>query len=79
MQEYFLVFKRSAIEYVVYRKAYDAKKKKWSSFKKQTTVNATTTSYKDTNAKSGTKYKYCVKAKNGSVVSAHLTSKSVKI
>ena len=67
-----------ATEYVVYRSTYDAKKKKWSSFKKQTTVNATTTSYKDTKAKSGTKYKYCVKAKNGSVVSAYLTSKSVK-
>jgi fibronectin type 3 domain-containing protein len=67
-----------ATEYVVYRSTYDAKKKKWSSFKKQTTTNATTTSYKDTKAKSGTKYKYCVKAKNGSVVSAYLTSKSVK-
>ncbi len=67
-----------ATEYVVYRSTYDAKKKKWSSFKKQTATNATTTSYKDTTAKSGKKYKYCVKAKNGSAVSAYLTSKSVK-
>ncbi len=67
-----------ATNYIVYRSTYDAKKKKWSSFKKQTTTNAATTSYKDTKAKSGTKYKYCVKAKNGSAVSAYLTSKSVK-
>jgi len=67
-----------ATNYIVYRSTYDAKKKKWSSFKKQTAVSATTTSYKDTKAKSGTKYKYCVKAKNGSAVSAYLTSKSVK-
>ena len=65
-----------ATEYVVYRKTYDAKKKKWSSFKKQKTV--TTTSYKDTTAKSGVKYKYCVKAKSGSVTSAYITTSSVK-
>ena len=65
-----------ATEYVVYRKTYDAKKKKWSSFKKQKTV--TTTSYKDTTAKSGVKYKYCVKAKSGNVTSAYITTSSVK-
>ncbi len=65
-----------ATEYVVYRKTYDAKKKKWSGAKKQTTVKGT--EWKDTAAKSGTKYKYCVRAKNGSSTSAYLSSETVK-
>ena len=65
-----------ATEYVVYRKAYDAKKKKWSGFKKQTTI--TGTEWKDTTAKPGVKYKYCVRAKNGDVTSAYLSTETVK-
>lgn len=66
-----------ATEYVVYRKAYDADKKKWSGFKKQTTINGT--EWKDASAKNGVKYKYCVKAKNGDVTSAYLSTETVKI
>ena len=65
-----------ATEYVVYRKTYDANKKKWSGAKKQATVTGTT--WVDTKAESGTKYIYCVRAKNGSTTSAYLSSKSVK-
>ena len=65
-----------ATEYVVYRKTYDAKKKKWSGFKKQTTI--TGTEWKDTTAKPGVKYKYCVRAKNGDVTSAYLSTETVK-
>jgi hypothetical protein len=65
-----------ATEYVVYRKTYDANKKKWSGAKKQATVTGTT--WVDTKAESGTEYIYCVRAKNGSTTSAYLSSKSVK-
>ncbi len=65
-----------ATEYVVYRKTYDAKKKKWSGLKYQATLKGT--EWKDVNAKSGTKYKYCVRAVNGNASSAYLSSETVK-
>ncbi len=67
-----------ATNYVVYRATYDSSKKKWSGYKKMKTTDATTTTYKDTTAKSGVKYRYCVKAKNGSTVSAYIKSSTVK-
>jgi hypothetical protein len=65
-----------ATEYVVYRKTYDASKKKWSGVKEITTVTGTT--WVDTKTEAGTKYIYCVRAKNGNTTSAYLSSKSVK-
>ena len=67
-----------ATEYVVYRKTYEAKKKKWSSWEKQKTTKAPTVNWTDKNAKSVVKYKYIVKAKQGKVTSSYVSTKSVK-
>ena len=65
-----------ATDYVVYRKTYDTKKEKWSGIKYQATVTGTT--WTDTTAKSGIKYKYCVRAINGNSTSAYLSSETIK-
>ncbi len=64
-----------AESYKVYRKTYSTKTKKYGSWKTCGTV--TTTSYVDTNAKSGTKYIYTVKAFNGDVKSGIKSSSSI--
>ncbi|MBE6752636.1 MAG: hypothetical protein E7556_08950, partial [Ruminococcaceae bacterium] len=64
-----------ATSYKVYRKTYSTKTKKYGSWKTCGTV--TTTSYVDTNAKSGTKYIYTVKAFNGDVKSGIKSSSSI--
>jgi fibronectin type 3 domain-containing protein len=61
----------NATGYEVYSSTYNAKTKKWSSFTKRATAKANAKSWTDTKAKSGTKYKYTVKALNGKVASAY--------
>ena len=65
-----------ATSYIVYRSEYNTQTKKWSSWKKISAPK--TTKYTDKTAKSGVKYKYTVKAVNGSSMSAHKSSSSVK-
>ncbi|MBE6751047.1 MAG: hypothetical protein E7556_00810 [Ruminococcaceae bacterium] len=65
-----------ATSYIVYRSEYNTQTKKWSSWKKVSTPK--TTSHTDKTAKSGVKYKYTVKAVNGSSKSAYKSSTSVK-
>ena len=62
-----------ADSYIVYRKTYDAKAKKWSGWERIRDGN-TTTSYIDKTANSGTTYKYTVKACYGSYTSYYNTS-----
>ncbi|MBE6752385.1 MAG: hypothetical protein E7556_07655, partial [Ruminococcaceae bacterium] len=64
-----------ATSYKVYRKTYSTKTKKYGSWKTCGTVTAT--SYVDTNAKSGTKYIYTVKAFNGDTKSGIKNSSSI--
>jgi fibronectin type 3 domain-containing protein len=61
----------NATGYEVYSSTYNAKTKKWSSFTKRATAKENAKSWTDTKAKSGTKYKYTVKALNGKVASAY--------
>ncbi len=65
-----------ATSYIVYRSEYNTQTKKWSSWEKISSPK--TTSHTDKTAKSGVKYKYTVKAVNGSSKSAHKSSSSVK-
>ncbi len=58
----------SAESYIIYRAEYNDSKGKYNSYKKMTTVNGSTKEWTDTNAASGKKYKYCLKAVKGSVV-----------
>ncbi len=62
-----------ADSYIVYRKTYDAKAKKWSSWSR-IADGVTSTSYMDKTAKSGTTYKYTIKASYGSYTSYFNTS-----
>ncbi len=62
-----------ASKYIVYRKTYDAKTKKWSGWK-NIAGDVTTTSYVDKSAKSGTYYLYTVKATNAAGNSGYNTS-----
>lgn len=64
---------KNASKYIVYRKTYDAKTKKWSGWK-NIAGNVTTTSYVDKSAKSGTYYLYTVKATNAAGNSGYNTS-----
>ncbi len=64
-----------ATSYKVYRKTYSTKTKKYGSWKTCGTVKST--SYVDTNAKSGTKYIYTVKAFNGDTKSGIKNSSSI--
>jgi len=68
----------NATGYTVYRSEYNTKTKKWGSWKSQGTTKATTKSWTDKKAKSGTKYKYTVRACNGSFKSSYKASSSVK-
>lgn len=62
-----------ADSYIVYRKTYDAKTKKWGSWKNIESC-ALTMSYVDKSAKSGTYYRYTVKAVNEAGNSGYNTS-----
>lgn len=62
-----------ADSYIVYRKTYDAKTKKWSGWSR-VEDGITTTSYIDKIVNSGTTYKYTVKACYGSYTSYYNTS-----
>jgi fibronectin type 3 domain-containing protein len=66
----------NAESYTVYRRTYNAKTKKWSSWKGLKTT--TSTSYTDKSVKKGTKYKYTVKAVNGNYSSSYKSSSSVQ-
>ncbi len=59
-----------ADDYIVYRRVYDAKAKKWSGWK-NIASGVTTTSYVDKTAKSGTYYIYTVKANNEAGYGGH--------
>lgn len=48
--------------YTVYSSTYDIKTKKWSSWKNRGNAGSTTTSWTDKNVKSGTYYKYTIRA-----------------
>lgn len=52
--------------YTVYTATYNAKTKTWSGWKNRGTTKATTKAWTDKKVKSGVKYKYMVKARNGS-------------
>ena len=67
-----------ATEYTIYRSEYNAKTKKWSSWKSIKTAKSTSKSYTDKTAKKGVKYRYAVKAVNGKVSSTYKASGSVK-
>ena len=59
----------NATGYTVYSSSYNAKTKKWSGWTNRGTVK--TTSWTDTKTKSGTKYRYTVKARNNSFASSY--------
>ncbi len=63
-----------ATGYTVYSSTYDAKTKKWSSWKNRGTAKANKTSWVDKNVKSGVKYKYTVRAVNGKTESTYVSS-----
>ncbi len=63
-----------ATGYTVYSSTYDAKTKKWSSWKNRGTAKANKTSWVDKNVKSGVKYKYTVRAVNGKTKSTYVSS-----
>ena len=61
----------NAETYTVYRKTYNASSKSWSGWV-NIKAGVTATSYIDTTVKLGTKYKYAVRAVNGSVQSKYV-------
>ncbi|MBR2876013.1 MAG: leucine-rich repeat protein [Clostridia bacterium] len=65
-----------AEKYVVYQKAYNAKTKKWSSWKALKTTTAE--SYVDTTVKLGESYNYTVKAIFGNIKSGIKSSSTIK-
>ena len=67
-----------ATGYTVYRMEYNAKTKKWSSWKNMVTTKKTAKSWTDKSAKKGVTYKYTVKAVNGKTASTYKASSSVK-
>ena len=67
-----------ATSYVIYRSEYNAKTKKWSSWKNMSTSKSIIASYTDKTATSGKTYRYTVRAVNGNVKSAYAASNSVK-
>jgi hypothetical protein len=69
-----------ATGYTVYSSEYNAKTKKWSSWKSRGTAKATAKSWTDKNAKSGVTYRYTVRAVNADTgaKSSYVASKSVK-
>lgn len=64
---------KGAEKYIVYRKTYDAKTKKWSGWV-NIAKNVTTNSYVDKTAKSGTYYLYTVRANNAAGTSGYNSS-----
>jgi len=67
-----------ATSYKIYRSEYNAKTKKWSSWKSIKTAKSTSKLYTDKSAKKGVKYRYTVKAVNGKTASTYKASGSVK-
>jgi len=63
-----------ATGYTVYRSEYNAKTKKWSGWSNKDTVDSSKTVWIDKNVTSGVKYKYTVKAVNGTFKSAYTSS-----
>ncbi|MBE6748811.1 MAG: hypothetical protein E7557_06230 [Ruminococcaceae bacterium] len=61
----------NATGYTVYSSTYNTKTKKWSGWANRGTAKATATSWVDKNAKSGTQYRYTVRARNNSFASAY--------
>ncbi len=61
----------NATGYVVYRSTYNTKTKKWSGWSNLNTAKSNKSSWIDKNAKSGTIYKYTVRALNGSFKSKY--------
>ncbi len=68
----------NATSYKIYRSTYNTKTKEWSSWKGLKTAKATSKSYTDKSAKKGVKYRYTVRAVNGSYKSTFKVSGSVK-
>jgi fibronectin type 3 domain-containing protein len=69
-----------ATGYTVYSSEYNAKTKKWSSWKSRGTAKATAKSWTDKKAKSGVTYRYTVRAVNADTgaKSTYVASKNVK-
>ncbi len=61
----------NATGYTVYKSEYNSKTKKWSNWKTMGTVKASKTSWTDKSVKSGTHYKYTIRAVNGKVLSSY--------
>ena len=61
----------NATGYRVYSSTYNTKTKKWSGWTNRGTAAANRTTWTDTKAKSGTYYKYTVRAVNGSALSSY--------
>ncbi len=68
----------NATGYRVYSSQYDAKTKKWSSWKNRGTAKATATAWTDKNVVSGTYYRYTVRAVDGSVLSSYKASSNIR-
>ncbi|MBR2875522.1 MAG: hypothetical protein IKC01_00115 [Clostridia bacterium] len=66
-----------ATGYTVYSSEYNAKTKKWSSWKNRGTAKANKTSWVDKKAVSGKTYKYAVRAVNGSFKSTYTASGAI--
>ncbi len=67
----------NATGYTIYRSEYNTKTKKWTDWKNMGTAKAEKTSWTDKNVKSGVKYKYTVRARNGSFKSSFKSSSSL--
>ena len=67
----------NATGYTVYSASYNAKTKKWSGWTNRGTVKSGTTSWTDKNTKSGTYYKYTVRACYGSFKSSYKASDKI--
>lgn len=66
-----------ATGYTVYRSMYDTSTKKWSAWKNMGTAKAEKSSWIDKKVGSGYTYKYTVRAVNGSIKSAYVSSNSL--
>ena len=66
-----------ATGYIVYRKQYNAKTKKWSSWKNIGTKKAEETSWADKSVKAGVKYKYTVRAVNFKTKSSYTSTQGL--
>ena len=65
--------------YRVYRSTYNSKTKKWSGWSTLATVKNNVFTYTDEKAKSGTKYRYTVKALNGKIASSNKAVSIVRL